>query len=180
MLVFACAGLDAFVKRLVINKLPQLVPVDKQAEQKFIEYVQGYLKEDKIQNTLALALINNTPRNIFLEKYVKSMASDSLQATDELFRVANASGLDTKKLLGKTRGISLSEAFAVRHQIVHEMDINAEDEAPRTSGYRTRRQRVSTKMEKHTKNILKLAEDFLANYKEQFEKYQIGMEKKQI
>lgn len=179
MLVFACAGLDAFVKKLVKDKLPLLVSIDKKVEQKFIEYVQKDLKEDKILNTLALALINNAPRDIFLEKYVNNMTSDSLQSADELFKVSNASGLETDKLLSKTRKASLTEAFSVRHQIVHEMDINGANSIPKTTGYRTRRQRVATDMEKHTKNILKLAEDFFVHYKERFEKFQIGIKKKQ-
>src|ERR1700735_3279304 len=67
MLVFACAGLDIFVKQLIKTKLPKLIIADKAAEAKFKEYVRrGLTKNDKeILNTVALALIDRNPREIF-------------------------------------------------------------------------------------------------------------------
>src|SRR3989344_9246209 len=68
MLVFACAGLDVFVKQLVKNKLSQLVEVDTKVQDKFKNYVKDGIKKDEkeILNTVALALIDQTPRNVFL------------------------------------------------------------------------------------------------------------------
>lgn len=179
MLVFACAGLDAFVKKLVKDKLPSLISLNKEVEKKFIEHIlRKDLKDEKLTNTLALALANHSPRDILLGRYIESMTSDSLQSAAELTRVSNASGLDTNKIFSKSKITSLSDAFFVRNQIVHEMDINPENGVPRTSGYRTRIQRVATQMERHTKTILLLAEELLAAYKEQYNKFQIGVEKK--
>jgi len=180
MLIFACAGLDVFVKKLVKDKLSQLLPVDKEVEKKFMEYVQKGLKDEKILNTVALALINPVPRDIFLNEYIKSMTGDSLQSVEALCTVSNASGLDTKKIFSKTKIDSIKEAFDVRNQIIHEMDINVEDSTSRTTGYRTRRQRISTTMEKHTKNILDLAGELFIAYKEKFERYKIGVKKEQV
>lgn len=179
MLIFACAGLDVFVKQLVKNKIPQLIIADKEAENKFKEYVKRGLKKDdkEILNTIALALIDNTPRDIFLKEYIKSMTGESLQSVSELRKVSESSGLDTKKIFNDTKTNMIKDAFIARNQIIHEMDISVGESAYRTTGYRTRRQRVSTVMEKHTKSILNLAEELFIAYKEKFKKYKIGVEK---
>lgn len=178
MLVFACAGLDVFVKQLIKNKLPQLIEVDKGVQDKFKEYVKRGLKKDEKQilNTVALALIDQTPRNVFLGEYIKSMTGDSLQSVTELKRVSEASGLDTKKIFADKKTGALKDAFVARNQIIHEMDINVTDTVSKTTGYRTRRQRQVTVVEGHTKSILALAEELFSAYKEKFQK--IGVEKK--
>ncbi|MFA6422763.1 MAG: HEPN domain-containing protein [Candidatus Buchananbacteria bacterium] len=179
MLIFACAGLDVFVKQLVKNKIPQLITADKEAENKFKEYVKrGLKKDDKvILNTIALALIDSSPRDIFLNEYINSMTGESLQSVGELCKVSEASGLDTKKIFSEVKKSMIRDAFEARNQIIHEMDINVGKSTSRTTGYRTRRQRVATNMEKHTKSILNLAEELFIAYKEKFQKYKIGVEK---
>ena len=182
VLVFACAGLDVFVKQLVKNKLSQLLEVDKEVQNKFKEYVKRGLKKDEkeILNTIALALIDQAPRNIFLNEYIRSMTGDSLQSVSELRRVSEASGLDTKKIFDDKKTGTLKNAFEARNQIIHEMDINISESTSRTTGYRTRRQRKATLMEEHTKSILRLAEELFTAYREKFQKYKIGVEKKPI
>lgn len=180
MLIFACAGLDVFVKQLVKNKLPQLLEVDKDVQNRFKEYVKrGIHKDDKaILNTVALALIDQSPRSVFLKEYVRNMTGDSLQSVDELCKISEASALETKKIFNDTRRGTIKEAFTARNEIIHEMDINISESSSRTTGYRTRRQRKAPIMEKHTKSILNLAEEIFISYKDKFEKYKIGVEKK--
>lgn len=180
VLVFACAGLDVFVKQLVKNKLPQLLEVDKDVQVKFKESVRRGLEKDEkeILNTVALALIDQTPRNVFLNAYIKTMTGNSLQSVSELRRVSEASGLDTKKIFTDNKANTLKDAFIARNQIIHEMDINISDSTSRTTGYRTRRQRKAMVMEEHTKSILGLAEELFSAYKDKFQKYKIGVEKK--
>lgn len=180
MLVFACAGLDVFVKQLVKNKLPELLEADKDVQGKFKEFVKRGIKKDEkeLLNTVALALIDQTPRNVFLNEYIKNLTGDSLQSVSELKRISEASGLDTKKIFSDKKGNTLKDAFIARNQIIHEMDINISDSTSRTTGYRTRRQRQATLVEKHTKSILGLAEELFSAYKEKFQKYKIGVEKK--
>lgn len=180
MLIFACAGLDVFVKQLVKNKLSQLIEVDKIAEEKFKEYVKrGLKKDDKaILNTVALALIDQTPRNIFLDDYIASKTSDSLQSLEELKGISEASGLSTDNIFNKEKCALLKDAFKARNQIIHEMDINIEASGLGTTAYRTRRQRVATKMEKYIRSILNLSEQILSAYKKKFFEYRIGVDKK--
>jgi hypothetical protein len=179
MLIFACAGLDIFVKQLIKTKLPKLIGSDKSAEAKFKEHVRrGLGKDDKqILNTVALALIDRNPRDVFLSDYLDSMTTDSLQSVDELYRVSEASGLDTRTIFGSDRKNLLKDAFTVRNQIIHEMDIVVSNEGTKKTGHRTRRQRRADLMEKHTRAMLDLARDLFAAYKMKFDEFKIGTEK---
>lgn len=180
MLVFACAGLDVFVKQLIKNKLPQLILEDKAAENMFKTHIKrGINKDEKeILNIVALALIDRTPRDVFLNEYIKELTDDSLQSFEQLCKVSNASGLETTKIFNDTKKKAIKDAFDARNQIIHEMDINVDYSSPRTRSYRTRRQRVASTMEKHTKDILNLAVELLAAYKAKYERLRIGAEKK--
>lgn len=184
MLVFACAGLDVFVKQLVKKKIPQLVDRDAVAKDRFTAFVKKglNLEDKKILNTLALALINQSPRDVLIAEYVGSLSEDSLQSVDELYRVAAASGLDCNSIFSNETRNALKDAFKVRNEIVHEMDINITDleKAIRTSGHRTRRQRVSTQMEKHTKVILELGHTLLKEYQKKYAQFGISLKKPQI
>jgi hypothetical protein len=179
MLIFACAGLDVLVKQLIKTKLVKLVASDPKAQEKFKEYVKRGLKKDdkEILNTVALALIDENPREVFLKEYIENMTGDSLQSVEELCKVSNASGLDTDMIFNRDKMNSLKDAFIVRNQIIHEMDINTSHDGSKTTGYRTRRQRLTPKMEGHTKIILDLAQDIFSAYKEKFLKLKIEVEK---
>jgi len=179
MLIFACAGLDIFVKQLIRTKLAKLIAADKKAEGKFKEHVKrGLGKNDKeVLNTVALALIDRNPREILLADYLESMTSDSLQSVEELFKVSDASGLDAKSIFDSEKRNLLKDAFTVRNQIIHEMDIVVAYEGSKKTGHRTRRQRRADMMEKHTRAILDLAQDLFQAYKTRFEEFKIGVDK---
>lgn len=179
MLIFACAGLDIFVKQLIGTKLSRLIDADKKAEAKFKEHVRrGLNKDDKaVLNTVALALIDRNPRDIFLADYLESMTSESLQSVEELCRVSDASGLDTKSIFNTEKRNLLKDAFTVRNQIIHEMDITVSHEDGKKTGHRTRRQRRAEVMEKHTRAILDLAQELFSAYKSKFEEFKIGTAK---
>lgn len=179
MLIFACAGLDIFVKQLIKTKLPKLIGADKKAEAKFKEHVKrGLNKDDKeVLNTVALALIDRNPREILLGSYLESMTSESLQSVEELFKVSEASGLDVKIIFDSEKRNVLKDAFTVRNQIIHEMDIVVAQDGAKKTGHRTRRQRRADMMEKHTRAILDLAQELFGAYKKRFEEFKIGTEK---
>ncbi len=84
MLIFACAGLNIFVKQLIRTKLPKLILADKVAEAKFKEHVHRGLKKDdkEVLNTVALALIDRNPLEVFLADYMESMTGESLQSVE--------------------------------------------------------------------------------------------------
>lgn len=176
MLVFSCAGLDVLVKQLVKTKLLRLIDADKNAKEKFKEYVKTRVGKDAL-NIVALALIDQNPKEIFLREYISSMVEDSLQSVPELMRVATNAGLDVKALFPSAKVNLLKEAFHVRNQIIHEMDITVSDGTGRTSGSRTRRQRVSRQMEKHTRQMLDLAQEILLAFQARFIEFRIDIPK---
>jgi len=137
------------------------------------------LENKRILNTLALALVHHSPREILIGEYVGSLSEDSLQSVDELYRVAAASGLDCSVIFTNERRNFLRDAFKVRNEIVHEMDINIDDleKIGRTTGHRTRRQRVAATMERHTKAILELGCILLEEYRKKYNSLAISVKK---
>lgn len=108
------------------------------------------------------------------------MTGDSLQSIKELQKVSAASGIDTKRIFTEKRKKVIEDAFIARNQIIHEMDINISEDHSHTTGYRTRRQRKATLVEEQTRSILNFAEELFIAYKEKFQKYKIGVEKKPL
>ncbi len=180
MLIFACAGLDMLVKQLLSSKLSMLVDVDETAQNKFKEYVRSGINrnEKDTLNTVALALIDRQPRDVFLRDYIESMTKESLQSTGQLCKASDASGLNTKQIFTTAKLNLLRDAFTVRNEISHNMDINLLGAASRTVRYRTRKTRTESTMEGYTKTILDLAQELFTAYKVKFGEHQIGVEKK--
>ncbi len=179
MLAFACAGLDVLLKQLVKTKLSGIISADKNAQEKFKEHVKRgiNLKEpNKILNTVALALIDQNPKEILLKEYIEDLTRDSLQAKDKVMTIISASGLGDK-FLSNEKLNAMKDAFEARNQIIHEMDINTLDNLSKTRGYRTRRQRTAPQVEKHTKTILDLAKNIFIAYKKKFEDFGIDIKK---
>jgi hypothetical protein len=182
MLVFACAGLDVLVKQLIKTKLVRLIDADKAAKEKFKDYIKNRMgkNEKEVLNVVALALVDQNPKEIFLKEYISSMTEDSLQSVPELMRVTTAACLDVKNIFTSDRVNRLKDAFHVRNQIIHEMDISVNDGTARTSGSRTRRQRVSRQMEAHTKQILDLAQEILSAFSNKFVTLKIDVDKASV
>jgi|SRR3989344_8203231 len=170
MLVFACAGLDVLVKQLIKTKLPQLMSSDKKVKEKFKDFVKRGMKKDEkeLLNAIALALVDDSPKEFLAQEYIESLTGDSLQSVEELRRVSEASGLDRDIIFSRDKMNVLKDAFIVRNQIIHEMDINIIPQKSKKTGYRTRRQRKSPEMEGHTKNILDLAQEIFTAFKAKF------------
>lgn len=165
MLTFACAGLDVLVKQLIRTKLPKLMQSDSKVKEKFKEFLKRGIKRDEkeILNVLALALVDDNPKEILSREYIETLTGESLQSIEELRRVSDAAGLPTEDIFTKDKMNALKDAFIVRNQIIHEMDLNVSPQGTKKTGYRTRRQRKSPQMEQHTLNILDLAQElFLA------------------
>jgi hypothetical protein len=181
MLVFACAGLDVLVKQLVKTKLSRLIENDKNVADKFKQYVKDGLKKDEkaMLNTVALALIDQNPRTMLLTEYIGTMTEDSLQSTEQLRRVSTAAGLDVSRIFTSEKQNRLRDAFTVRNQIIHEMDISVTDAKSKTTGHRTRRQRTSLQMQGHTEQILDLGQELFSAFRTRFTELKIDAEKAQ-
>ena len=89
MLIFACAGLDVLVKQLTKTKLPHLMSRDVKVKEKFKEYVKRGIRKDEreLLNALALALVDERPRDFLAREYIESLTGESLQSVEELRKV---------------------------------------------------------------------------------------------
>ena len=152
MLVFACAGLDSAIKQLVRDALQPVIDHNSGAAANFTESVKRRLPDiEKSRDLLASVLTAFNPRRALVERVTSDLIADSLQSFVQLSKVAAAFNVKT---LDIANPVHLKEAFQVRNQIIHEMDINFQ-------ATRSRRQRKQADMEHHTKVVLEATALFL-------------------
>ena len=121
-LVFACAGLDSTIKLLVRDALHSVIDNDGGAQANFTESVRPRLPDmEKSRDLLAAVLTAPNPRVELIRRWTDDLLADSLQSFRQLSKVAAAFNIDVSGLLDQSQ---LREAFRVRNQIVHEMDID--------------------------------------------------------
>ena len=141
MLVFAGAGLDAAMKRLVEDSLLFLAPRDEEVRKPLEGFAARRLREEaaKAPDTakgyalLAAAITSNAPQTAVVKAYVDELIGGSLQSVDRLSEALGALGLRNVVTFNVTQ---MKAVFADRNRIVHEMDIDLS---------RAKRRRVSRK-----------------------------------
>jgi hypothetical protein len=137
-LVFAGAGLDATLKRLIQDALAVLVQTNDAAEKEFKDFAERRLTAGEGTDPKALAhyLIAPDPRRRLVQDYVSAMTGGSLQSHQEVLRVTAAVGIDDR---GLTQRITrLRAAFEARNEVSHELDLTL-PERPGARGRRNRR-----------------------------------------
>ena len=164
MLLFATAGLDAMVKRLVNDAIQYFAQYHNTGKSEFEQFIFKVLKsKDSLLESsetpkldirlLANLLSAESPCFELIEKFKQSLTSSSLQSKDELFRVAKCFGIEVNILTNAPD--ELRRIFKIRNEIVHEMDIKLEQKN------RKRRHRRCQEMVNNTSEILRIAEVFL-------------------
>jgi len=129
MLVFAGAGLDASVKRLIQETLPALARQNEAARQSLESFVARRLRDEasraadtaKGYSLLASALVNDSPRAALVSAYVEELIGSSLQSVDRVFEALSALGLRSDISVDRA---TLKRVFDDRNAIVHEMDMD--------------------------------------------------------
>lgn len=136
-IVFAGAGLDSSVKRLIRDTLPELLDFSSDAQEKFESFCAARLGSTESVDVRALAryLVSPNPRDRLLDDYVYWLTGSSLQSAEELSRTAGALGLTDAEL--RRQVTELKPLFVARNQIVHELDL----QRPGRPGDRSRRSR---------------------------------------
>lgn len=153
-LLFSTAGLDAMVKQLIKDALPNIVRKDIGAEMVFKSYIEKkILKGDQLNIPLITrVLVANDSKSILLEEVVRELTSSSLQSKDELLKAASFFNIPSNTLT--TDFNLLKEIFDVRNQITHEMDIDFHE-----TNYERSRDRE--KMVFYTNEIFRISNQFL-------------------
>lgn len=116
-IVFAGAGLDAALKRLIRDTLPQLLDLNTQAHEKFEAFSADRIGTGGIADTRRLAryLTSANPRQRLIEDYVYELTGSSLQSAEEVQRVAGSLGVEDTDLRKRISG--LTKLFVARNEI---------------------------------------------------------------
>jgi hypothetical protein len=136
--VFTGAGLDATLKQVIRDALPQLLETSVQAHEKFETFAADRLGTGEIADTKIIAryLTSENPRERLIEDYIYELTGSSLQSAEEVQKVAGALGIDDADLRRRIGG--LRTLFMARNEISHQLDLQ-QLERP---GDRTRRTRA--------------------------------------
>lgn len=170
MLVFACSGLDAVVKQLIKDSLPDIINLDiegKGARQEFQKFVERRMKrvnnneiDEKIPsvdtNFIAQIITSDKPKTMLFNFLQSHLLSDSLQSRDQLLKVAAHFAI-TKDQVLKDFGMT-KDVFEVRNDIIHEMDVDLSGKA---KGQKKRHGRGESDMVKYCVNILNIGVCFI-------------------
>lgn len=123
-IVFAAAGLDATLKQLIREALPDILAVSSTAQDNFEKFVAKQLSSnsDEVRpGPLAQLLISVSPRDTLLSSYLYDLTGSSLQSTEEVHRTVAALGVESKGLTQQI--VSLKPLFVARNEIAHELDL---------------------------------------------------------
>jgi hypothetical protein len=136
-IVFTGAGMDATIKRLIRDTLPDLLESNVQAQDKFQAFAADRLGTGEFADTRMLAryLTSSSPRQRLIEDYIYALTGSSLQSAEEVQRAAGALGINDGELRRQITG--LQKLFIARNEISHELDL----QRPERQGDRARRTR---------------------------------------
>jgi len=127
-LVFAAAGLDAMVKQLIQDVLPEVIKKDNAALDQLADFVRGKLYRTNSLSPqldigfLSQVLVSQQPRQAAEQQLVHDLREESLQSKDQLLRAAAFFAIPALKITNSPN--ELQKIFIIRNQITHEMDID--------------------------------------------------------
>lgn len=129
MLVFAGAGLDAAVKRLIQDSLAALAASDASVQQALQAFAARRLRDEmtsapttaKGYALLASALSSQSAQQTLVAAYVNDLIGESLQSVERAIEAIGALGIKESVPVDHS---ALKGVFADRNRIIHEMDMN--------------------------------------------------------
>ena len=125
-LTFPCAGLDAVLKHAIKDCFTPILNKDPEVEKRFAEFIERKISPTTTGNVglrfLAQVLAKPDTWSALVDSYIGFLVGSSLQSEDEVFKVCAALGIDPA-LLSLRRG-SHKHIFAIRNEVIHEMDID--------------------------------------------------------
>ena len=129
-LVFAGAGLDSTLKRLLEDCLAEMTRMSSIARDEFNSFVRRAISRDLASDDpilLAEALLADRPRTVLERQYLESLTGGSLQSSDSVRRVAKALGVDEPsffKRIDPDKSLrALNQMFVARNEMIHELDL---------------------------------------------------------
>jgi len=155
MLTFTSSGLDAMIKQLIRDALPEVISLRDGAQERFRQFVEKRLKRGSgpDYSFVAGVIADPHPRQRLVGDLVDRLTSRSLQSVDEILRVGSFFDIPSENLIPEPDAIR--RIFSARNQIVHEMDIDS------ARSNRNRRSREYSDMEAQTQELFEVAMRFL-------------------
>jgi len=172
MVVFAAAGLDSLLKQIVKDALPEILKKNKAAQEELEKYTRRALQgksraigaegdegndsSETDHKFLAEVLVADSPRDEIIKRLIENLIGESLQSTNQVFKVVRFLGIKEKFLTLSNNKKKFDKVFKTRNQIIHEMDIDF------SSTNRNRFGRKQTEMQEATKSLLKLGDEIFS------------------
>ena len=155
MLTFASSGLDAMIKQLVRDALPEVINLRDGAQEGFRKFVERRLQSGSgpDYSFVAGVIADPDPRRRLVSDLVDDLTSRSLQSVEAILRVGSFFDIPSEALIPDRN--AAKRIFSARNQIVHEMDIDF------ARSDRNRRAREYSDMEAHTQALFTVAHRFL-------------------
>lgn len=168
MLVFSASGLDSVVKQLIRDTLLEITRKNDDVQKQLEKFIENKLKAKDNEGSdivniknLANVLATPSPFERILRIEEKELTSGSLQSRDELLRIATIFAIEPKEICTDLE--KLKEAFDIRNQIIHEMDIDFE------SSSNKRRPRNHKRMCFYSNLLLEVGSKFIKAVKNKLE-----------
>jgi hypothetical protein len=171
-LLFAGAGLDQALKRLVDFALSDLVGADDLAKEKFEQWAQRAMTHpdtggvDPRQLVQLLLGTGATPRAVLVDRYAQALTGSSAQSVERVEEIATALGVKDASIRKRCKSGSptpLKSAFGVRNQISHELDLTEAPAVSRARFERRRRSRTFASMWDHANECLQVTQLIINN-----------------
>ena len=133
--VFSSAGLDATLKQIVKDTLPEIIERNPKTRKQLAAYTSRQLRKTKEKESATVAidadflgaiLAGDSPRAALTEKFAGHLTADSLQSAEQVQKIASELGIGFESLDVASK--DLKETFDVRNRIVHEMDLDVESQ----------------------------------------------------
>ncbi len=126
IILFSCSGIDAIVKQLIIETLENVIERDEGAQEQLRKFVTRKLKKNnEVDYTLFASLLTaRDSRKNLINLLKQELTFDSLQSSEQLYKVAGYFNIATDSIVDNQKKKILSEAFATRNRIVHQMDVD--------------------------------------------------------
>lgn len=166
-LLFACAGVDRTLKRLVVDCMAPLIGSDQVVQKKFQDFAQKAVTSvdggvDPKKLVAILLSEGRTPKEMLVQNWIYSLTADSAQSAERVDELSGALGVVEPKLRRLMKPTSdkssrLEEAFSARNQIAHELDVTDPQADVRRPLERIRRARSVKEVEMYVGDVLKIA-----------------------
>ena len=131
-LLFAGAGCDSALKRLLRDALGEVVGTNDDAEALLVSFAEQHIapKEGAVdRSALAKLFLAERPRDALVDSYINFLTGGSLQSAEKVREVPRALGIVDRHFMKRLDPASskLRQMFIARNEIIHQLDLRDPD-----------------------------------------------------